>query len=56
MFTHVLYINLQVMTPIQINVSDCTVCKWILWLEASEPLQMTLKALVHLLYHLLQTV
>lgn len=35
-FTHVLYINLQVMTPIQINGSDCTVCKWILWLDATQ--------------------
>lgn len=30
------------MTAIQINASDCTICKWILWLEATKLLQMIL--------------
>lgn len=42
MFTLVLYINLQVMTPIQINSSRRIVCKWILWLDATEHLQLIL--------------
>lgn len=35
-FTHVLCINLRVMTPIQINASDSAVCKWVLWLDAAQ--------------------
>lgn len=31
------------MTPIQINSSRCIVCKWILWLEATEHLQLILR-------------
>lgn len=41
-FTHVVSINLQLTTPIQINGSDFTVCKWIVLLEATELLQMIL--------------
>lgn len=43
MFAHVVYINLHLMTPIEISGSDWTVCKWILRLETTKFLQMILK-------------
>ncbi len=39
-YFHAVYINVQVTTPIEISSNYSTVCKWTVWFESTEVLQL----------------